>query len=88
MNLEGLDPVTARRRMASKIEELEAKFEELREVGGHPGATDSAAELAQANGLDIRAVAGTGKAGRVLKGDVEAFLEGAHAPAHQEDAED
>src|SRR4051812_31652459 len=37
-------------------------------------ATDSAVELAEANGVDLSTVTGSGAGGRITKGDVEAVL--------------
>lgn len=73
--MDHLDPTTQRRRLTARLEDLEDRVTDLEGTNGEAGHTDSAAELAQEAGIDIRAVPGTGKAGRVLKGDVETFLE-------------
>jgi pyruvate/2-oxoglutarate dehydrogenase complex dihydrolipoamide acyltransferase (E2) component len=39
-------------------------------------ATDAAIELASAKGIDLATVVGTGKAGRILEGDVKKLAEG------------
>lgn len=39
-----------------------------------PNATDGAVQLAEAEGVDLAEVTGTGSGGRITKGDVEAFL--------------
>lgn len=44
-------------------------------------ATEGAIELADAEGLDLSKVKGTGEAGRVTKGDVEAYAEAHPAKA-------
>lgn len=46
-------------------------------------ATEGAVELADEEGVDLAEVEGTGKNGRVTKGDVEAFI-----AAHSDDSED
>lgn len=44
-------------------------------------ATDGAVELAEAEGLDLSKVKGTGEDGRVTKSDVEAYIEAHPEPA-------
>jgi large subunit ribosomal protein L21 len=52
-------------------------------------ATDAAAELAEEHGLELAAIEGTGKEGRILKSDVEAAVsaETAEPPAAEEEPE-
>lgn len=45
------------------------------EVTAQPDATDSAQELAEEHGIDLRTIQGTGADGRILKRDVEGAIE-------------
>lgn len=77
--MEHLDRTSQIRHLSDRIDHLEGKLEELLVAtvdNAPPPPTEEAAELAQEHGVDIRAVGGTGQDGRVLKGDVETYLEG------------
>jgi pyruvate/2-oxoglutarate dehydrogenase complex dihydrolipoamide acyltransferase (E2) component len=62
-----------------------APVEALSETAESPAptidATDAAVALADANGIDLASITGTGKDGRVLEGDVKESLEAAAGAA-------
>jgi pyruvate/2-oxoglutarate dehydrogenase complex dihydrolipoamide acyltransferase (E2) component len=69
---------------APVVELVEASAEPAESIGAPPAtvdATDAAVELANANGIDLTTVEGTGKDGRVLEGDVKKLVEASAEPA-------
>lgn len=50
-------------------------------------AMPSVRKYAREKGVDIRQVVGTGKNGRILKEDIDAFLNGGHTPAQAEETQ-
>jgi large subunit ribosomal protein L21 len=56
---------------AEKAEKAEAKPKEAPAVEGAPEITDAARELAEERGIDLSAVEGSGKDGRILKSDID-----------------
>ena len=66
-------------RIRENVDRVAEGIDQLEQHGGTPPASDAAAELANENGLDLRRVNGTGEDGRVLKSDVQDFLESLEA---------
>lgn len=66
------------RRLERVHEAVNRLEEEVAELEGRmpPDATDAAKSLANEHGVDLDEVYGTGKDGRVKKGDVEDYLDG------------
>lgn len=86
------DQTSLLRQRDRAINNLEETVGEIRDqVGdgiGRPPPSDAAADLANENGIDIRSVAGTGKNGRVTKGDVQKAVEARQDDADEADQED
>lgn len=70
-----LRPLTAEEHAAELEQAREQAREEMRADAPPVDATDSARELAEAHGINLLSVQGSGAEGRVIKADVEALLE-------------
>lgn len=84
-------PANQRNRIRENVGRLQEGLEELADVleddgSGRALATEEAAELANENGIDIRRVAGTGQDGRILKGDVQTYLDALEEESTEEDS--
>lgn len=68
------NPARQREEIRERIEAVEEDVADLQR-GARPDMTDQAAELINDHHLDPQAIMGTGEDGRILKGDVETYLE-------------
>ena len=73
---ESLKPAAEKRKPEAKAQKAEKKPEAKAEETASAAidVTPAAAELAEAEGIDLTALEGTGKEGRILKSDVEAAI--------------